>query len=83
MRGDLFIIFLPTSDESPPSPDEADYERFNKLIRRGKQYVGEGRIAEALECNKKALQISYSEKLARKIKKMEVNSNSFTVFNLM
>lgn len=52
--------------------DEDAYQRFNELIKRGKQLVGEGRIEEALKCNKKALKISYSEKLAKKIKKMEV-----------
>ena len=66
------MLCLAYPDEADDSGDDEAYARFNELIKRGKQYVGEGKIEEAVKCNKKALKISYSEKLARKIKKMEV-----------
>ena len=51
---------------------EEDRERFNKYIQHAKKLVSEGNVADALRYNKKALKICHKEKLARKIKKMEV-----------
>ncbi|XP_053376504.1 DNA excision repair protein ERCC-6-like [Mercenaria mercenaria] len=52
-------------------PTEFDQQRFNELVMKGKKLIGEGRIEEALKLNKKALRICYTEKLAKKIRKME------------
>ncbi|WAR02307.1 LOW QUALITY PROTEIN: ERC6L-like protein [Mya arenaria] len=46
-------------------------DRFKKYLAKGKQLIGEGKIQEALACHKKALQICHTDKLARKIEKME------------
>ena len=51
---------------------EEDQARFNKYIQRAKLLVEEGNIEQALHYNKKALKICHRDKLARKIKKMEV-----------
>ncbi|XP_060593445.1 DNA excision repair protein ERCC-6-like, partial [Ruditapes philippinarum] len=52
-------------------PDEVDQQKFNELVMKAKKLIGEGNIEDALKLNKKALVICYSEKLAKKIKKME------------
>ena len=60
------------NEESRESLSEEDRERFNKYIQHAKKLVSEGNVADALRYNKKALKICHKEKLARKIKKMEV-----------
>ena len=51
---------------------EENKARYTKYIQRAKRLVEEGEIAQAVLNNKKALQIYHTDKLARKIKKMEV-----------
>jgi len=55
-------------------------EKFKRLITKGKLLISEGRIQEALACNKKAYQLCNNEKLKRKIEKMEVCYYSCNVF---
>ncbi|KAL4223042.1 DNA excision repair protein ERCC-6-like [Mactra antiquata] len=58
-------------DDNDDMDIEETHRKYNEFIMQGKRLCGEGKVAEALEVNKKALQLSYSEKLAKKIKKME------------
>ena len=60
--------------ENEESLSGEDQERFNKYIQQAKKLVGEGNVEDALRYNKKALKICHKEKLAKKIKKMEVGS---------
>ena len=57
--------------------DEASQLRFNKLVTKAKDLAREGYVRKALELNQKALKIYHSEKLARRIAKMEVGFNIF------
>jgi hypothetical protein len=63
-------------------PDEVDQQRFNELVMKAKKLIGEGNIEDALKLNKKALSICYSEKLAKKIKKMEVILFCFIIYKM-
>ena len=51
---------------------EEDQARYKKYIQRAKLCVEEGDVQQAVAYNKKALKIYHTDKLARKIKKMEV-----------
>jgi hypothetical protein len=53
-----------------------DQEKFNKLVTQAKKLISDGQVKEALKMNKEALQIYHSDKLANKIKKMEVRIKS-------
>lgn len=53
-----------------------DQEKFNKLVTRAKKLISDGQVREALKMNKEALEIYHSEKLAKKITKMEVRIKS-------
>ena len=46
--------------------------KYNDLVMKAKTLATNGSIREALECNKKALAICFSEKLNKRIQKMEV-----------
>lgn len=46
--------------------------RYTMLISEARQMVEETKIPEALHLNRKALKILYSDKLERKIQRMEV-----------
>lgn len=48
-----------------------DQEKFNKLVTQAKKHISEGQVREALKLNKEALEIYHSDKLAKKITKME------------
>ncbi|KAK3606703.1 hypothetical protein CHS0354_012907 [Potamilus streckersoni] len=48
-----------------------DQQQFNMLVTKAKKKASEGHIREALELNKKALKIHSSEKLQKRIIKME------------
>lgn len=52
-----------------------EQENFNQLIQTAKLYLDEGRLAGALELYKEAFQIYGSDKLAKKIAKIEVGDN--------
>ncbi|KAL5016706.1 hypothetical protein ScPMuIL_006295 [Solemya velum] len=52
-------------------PNKDDQMTFNKLVMEGKRLIGEGKISQALVINKKALSICHSDKLSRKVAKME------------
>ena len=47
---------------------------FNKYVLKGKEYATNGEIEEAIKYNKKAYLIVPVEKLANRIKKLEVYS---------
>lgn len=47
--------------------------KYNELVMKAKRLATDGMIKEALECNKKALKICFSDKLEKRIQKMEVN----------
>ncbi|KAL3857452.1 hypothetical protein ACJMK2_012122 [Sinanodonta woodiana] len=51
--------------------NEEDRQQFNMLIIKSKKKASEGHVREALELNKKALKIYSSEKLKKRILKME------------
>ncbi|KAK7087529.1 hypothetical protein V1264_021567 [Littorina saxatilis] len=51
--------------------DTEDKVRFNKLVKKAKHLAQEGKVQEALELNRQALQIHHHEKLAKRIAKME------------
>lgn len=55
-------------------PLEEDKQRFNRLVTMAKKLVDEGQVREALNMNKRALKIFNSERLAKKVTKMEVSS---------
>lgn len=63
-------------------PNKDDQKIFNKLVMEGKRLVGEGKISQALAVNKRALQICHSEKLSRKVAKMEVR-NTWSEFCIL
>lgn len=67
-----FNVWSIDYDNEDDGPNDIAQQRFNELIMKAKRLIGEGRIEEALKLNKKALEICYSEKLAKKIRKMEV-----------
>ena len=46
---------------------------FNKYVLKGKEYATNGEIEEAIRYNKKAYHIAPMEKLANRIKKLEVS----------
>ena len=52
---------------------QEDQENFNQLIQTANFYTDEGNIKDALELYREALKIYNSEKLAKKIAKMEVS----------
>ena len=66
------------SSESELEHDRDAQVRFNKLVKKAKLLSQEGKVQEALELNKKALQIHHHEKLARRIAKMEVRFKKLT-----
>ena len=66
------------SSESELERDRDAQVRFNKLVKKAKLLSQEGKVQEALELNKKALQIHHHEKLARRIAKMEVRFEKLT-----
>ncbi len=51
---------------------EKEQMRFKRLLEKGKQLTGDGYIGDALKYYKKALTIAHSEKLKKRIAKMEV-----------
>ena len=74
---------LPIKRETPAarsgsdsSPSLSDQVRYNNLIAKAKRLTSEGQVAEAMQLYKKALKLSYSEKLVKRINKMEVSSVS-------
>ncbi|CAC5377538.1 ERCC6L [Mytilus coruscus] len=50
---------------------ENEQEKFNKLVLEAKQLIGDGKVKAALDLNRQALTICHSEKLAKKVAKME------------
>lgn len=58
-------------NDLPISPD--NQEIYKQLISGARNLVEEGKILDALELNKQALQIYPNEKLEKKIAKMEVS----------
>ena len=52
--------------------DINDQQRFNDLVMKAKQLAIEGKVKDAVEMNRTALAIFYSEKLHKRIQKMEV-----------
>ncbi|XP_046557088.1 LOW QUALITY PROTEIN: DNA excision repair protein ERCC-6-like [Haliotis rubra] len=66
----------PQRKDSHTSGSDADHQvdeqvMFNKLVTRAKKLASHGQVDRALEFNKRALKIHYTEKLAKRIKKME------------
>ncbi|XP_046330563.2 DNA excision repair protein ERCC-6-like [Haliotis rufescens] len=66
----------PPRKDSHPSSSDGDHQvdeqvMFNKLVTRAKKLASHGQVERALEFNKRALRIHYTEKLAKRIKKME------------
>lgn len=55
--------------------NQNDQEKFNKLVMEAKQLIGDGKVKAALDLNRQALTICHSEKLAKKVAKMEVRSH--------
>ncbi|XP_071180986.1 DNA excision repair protein ERCC-6-like isoform X1 [Mytilus edulis] len=51
--------------------NQNDQEKFNKLVMEAKQLIGDGKVKAALDLNRHALTICHSEKLAKKVAKME------------
>ncbi|VDH97717.1 DNA excision repair protein ERCC-6-like [Mytilus galloprovincialis] len=51
--------------------NQNDQEKFNKLVMEAKQLIGDGKVKAALDLNRQALTICHSEKLAKKVAKME------------
>ncbi len=66
----------PTSLSDLP---EKDQSRFMKLVTRGKELTAQGQVKLALQVNKQALAMYHSEKLARRIAKMEVSVGVYMV----
>ncbi|XP_061162866.1 DNA excision repair protein ERCC-6-like [Saccostrea echinata] len=58
-----------SSQSGAPSVDQQ--KKYNDLVVKAKKLATDGKIREALECNKKALAICFSEKLKKRIQKME------------
>ncbi|XP_067685649.1 DNA excision repair protein ERCC-6-like isoform X2 [Haliotis asinina] len=66
----------PQWKDRQPSGSDGDHQideqvMFNKLVTRAKKLASHGQVERALEFNKRALKIHYTEKLAKRIKKME------------
>lgn len=58
-----------------PKKEKSDVmEEYNKLVQEAKQLIGEGKVKAALDLNRQALKICHSDKLAKKIAKMEVTT---------
>ncbi|XP_041348992.1 DNA excision repair protein ERCC-6-like [Gigantopelta aegis] len=61
----------PVRSGSDSSPSLNDQVKYNSLIAKAKKFTNDGRVPEAMEMYKKALNLSYSEKLVKRIAKME------------
>ena len=77
----MYLNFSVVSQNTPPPAgthnkadiSEEDKARYNKLVSKGKELTHQGKVQQALECNKQALAIYRSDKLAKRVRKMEVN----------
>ena len=65
---------MDNNHQSLPLEDQA---LFNKYVLKGKEYAANGEIEEAIRYNKKAYLIAPVEKLANRIKKLEVSAMRF------
>lgn len=65
-------------ENAPPREDarnnlsDEDREKFNSLVLKAREFAKEGDIQKALKYNQRAYSICKSEKLAKRIEKMEV-----------
>lgn len=48
-------------------------EKYSRLILQSKELVSQGNVEEALKCNQTAYKLCPSEKLQRKIQRMQVS----------
>ena len=63
-----FILKCSDGNKENAAPEE----RFNKLVLKARELASQGQVRKALELNKTALKLFYSEKVERRISKMEV-----------
>ncbi|XP_052074016.1 DNA excision repair protein ERCC-6-like [Mytilus californianus] len=68
-NGDIKPSVTKTPGKSQNNQNEQD--KFNKLVLEAKQLIGDGKVKAALDLNRQALTICHSEKLAKKVAKME------------
>nr|XP_022343270.1 DNA excision repair protein ERCC-6-like isoform X4 [Crassostrea virginica] len=61
----------PSGNNQSGSLSMDQQRKYNDLVMKAKTLATNGSIREALECNKKALAICFSEKLNKRIQKME------------
>ena len=59
--------------DSRDALSQEDRAQFNELVLKAKQKASQGQIRVALELNQRALKLCPSEKLAKRIKKMEAS----------
>lgn len=63
---------VPSETHKKKSVSQEDQESFNQLVQTAKLYTDEGNLKDALELYREAMEIYSSEKLAKKIEKIEV-----------
>ena len=51
---------------------DEEQARFNKLVVKAKELASQGHVKHALELNQRALTLHHSDKLAKRVAKMEV-----------
>ncbi|XP_062566324.1 DNA excision repair protein ERCC-6-like [Saccostrea cucullata] len=61
----------PSGNSQLGAPSVDQQRKYNDLVVKAKKLATEGKISEALEYNKKALAICFSDKLEKRIQKME------------